>query len=283
MNVSTEPNVIQLWPNGAPGSEGWSQQEQESFAPAPIGIKVVRNVTRPTLTVFLPDPAIATGTTVVVCPGGAFHFLAIEHEGTDVARWLTARGVAAFVLRYRLFQTPTDDEAFIRQMQQSLADRTRFREQRKQLEPLIVADGQQAIKTVRQRATEWNLAPDRIGILGFSAGGAVTAGVALNYDADSRPSFAAPIYSAPREEAPVPADAPPLFIAVADDDAFAASASVPLYLMWNAAGRSAELHIYSKGGHGFGMRQQGLPADHWIDHFGDWLGVQGLLEPLRVK
>ena len=102
-----------------------------------------------------------------------------------------------------------------------------------------------------------------------------------NYDADSRPDFAAPIYSSPYENISVPADAPPLFIAVAHDDAFAASASVPLYSAWNAAGRSAELHIYSKGGHGFGMNRQGLPSDHWIDHFGDWLQVQGVLEPPR--
>ena len=144
-----------------------------------------------------------------------------------------------------------------------------------------VADGLQAMKLVRRRAAEWGVAPDRIGIMGFSAGGSVTTGVALEYDADSRPDFAAPIYSAPIEDISVPADAPPLFIAVAHDDPFAASASVPLYSAWSAAGRSAELHIYSKGGHGFGMYKQGLPADHWIDHFGDWLQVQGVLEPPR--
>jgi dienelactone hydrolase len=122
--------------------------------------------------------------------------------------------------------------------------------------------------------------PDRIGIMGFSAGGSVTVGAALEYDADSRPDFAAPIYSAPREEISVPADAPPLFIAAAHDDAFAASACVPLYLAWSAAGRSAELHIYSRGGHGFGMHKQGLPADRWIEQFGEWLHAQGVLEPL---
>jgi acetyl esterase/lipase len=281
MNVANEPQVIPLWPNGAPGSEDWPQQELETLAPPPISIKVVRNVTQPTLTAFLPDRAVATGTAAIVCPGGAFHFLAIDHEGTDVARWLSARGVAAYVLRYRLFKTATNEEEFIRQMQQNLADRPRFMQQMQQLGPLIIADGLQAVKVVRQRASEWGVAPDRIGILGFSAGGVVTTGVALHYDADSRPSFAAPIYSAPREGVQVPVDAPPLFIAVADDDPFAASASVPLYSAWNAAGRSAELHIYSKGGHGFGMRQQGLPSDRWIDHFGDWLKVEGLLQPLR--
>jgi len=218
---------------------------------------------------------------VIVCPGGAFHFLAIEHEGTQVARWLNARGVAAFVLRYRLIETPVDDDILSQQMHQNLTDRDRFGQLMQGLRPLIIADGLQAVKLIRRRAAEWGVASDRVGILGFSAGGYLTTGVALEYAADSRPDFAAPIYSSPYEGISVPADAPPLFIAAAHDDAFAASASVPLYSAWSTAGRSAELHIYSKGGHGFGMRKQGLPADHWIDHFGDWLQVQGVLESPR--
>ena len=281
MNVADQPPIIPLWPDGAPGSEGWAQQEQETLAPPPIGIRVVRNVTQPTLTAFLPDRAAAPGAAVIVCPGGAFHFLAIEHEGTQVARWLNARGVAAFVLRYRLIETPVDDDILSQQMHQNLTDRDRFGQLMQGLRPLIIADGLQAVKLVRRRAAEWGVASDRAGILGFSAGGYVTTGVALEYDADSRPDFAAPICSSPYEGISVPADAPPLFIAAAHDDAFAASASVPLYSAWSTAGRSAELHIYSKGGHGFGMRKQGLPADHWIDHFGDWLQVQGVLESPR--
>src|SRR5262245_54208119 len=222
MSIAAEPQVITLWPDGALGSEDWSQPELESDAPPPFDIKVVRNVTRPTLTVFLPDASIATGTAVIVCPGGAFHFLAIEHEGIDVARWLNARGIAAFVLRYRLIKTPVSEDEFTQAVQQNRADRSRFREHRQRLEPLILADGQQAVRLVRQRASEWGIASDRIGILGFSAGGLVTAMVALQHDTDSRPDFAAPIYSAPLEALQVPADAPPLFIAVADDDAFAA-------------------------------------------------------------
>jgi len=281
MDTSDQPQIIPLWPDGAPGSEGWTQQEQETLAPPPIGIRLVRNVTQPTLTAYLPDGAAATGAAVIVCPGGAFHFLAIEHEGTQVAQWLNARGVAAFVLRYRLIETPVDEAVLGQHMQQNLTDRDRFRQLMQVLRPLIIADGLQAVKIVRRRAAEWGVATDRIGIMGFSAGGHLTTGVALNHDADSRPDFAAPIYSSPYENISVPADAPPLFIAVAHDDAFAASASVPLYSAWNAASRSAELHIYSKGGHGFGMNRQGLPSDHWIDHFGDWLQVQGVLEPPR--
>jgi len=281
MNTVDQPQIITLWPDGAPGSEGWTQQEQETLAPPPIGIKVVRNVTQPTLTAFLPDSAGSNRAAVIVCPGGAFHFLAIEHEGTEVAHWLNTRGVAAFVLRYRLIETTVDEDGLSEQMRQNLTDRDRFRELMQVLRPLIIADGLQAVKLVRRRAAEWGIAPDRIGIMGFSAGGHLTTGVALKYDADSRPDFAAPIYSSPYEDINVPADAPPLFIAVAHDDAFAASACVPLYSAWSAAQRSAELHIYSKGGHGFGMYKQGLPSDHWIDQFGDWLQAQGVLDPPR--
>jgi dienelactone hydrolase len=256
MNTADQPQIIPLWPNGAPGSESWTQQEQEALAPPPIGIKVVRNVTQPTLTAYLPDRSTAARAAVIICPGGAFHFLAIEHEGTQVARWLNTHGVAAFVLRYRLIETAADDNVLSQQMQQNLTDRGRFRQLMQVLRPLIIADGLQAVRLVRRRAAEWQIAPDRIGIMGFSAGGHLTTGVALEYDADSRPDFAAPIYSSPYEGINVPADAPPLFIAVAHDDGFAASASVPLYSAWNAAGRSAG-----------------------IDRFGEWLQAQGVLDP----
>jgi acetyl esterase/lipase len=277
MATADSPQIIPLWPDGAPGSESWTQQEREALAPPPIGIRVVRNVTQPTLTAYLLDRATASRPAVIVCPGGAFHFLAIEHEGTEVARWLNARGVAAFVLRYRLIETNPDDSLLAEQMHENLTDRDRFRQLMQVLRPMIIADGLQAIRLVRKRAADWGIAPDRIGIMGFSAGGHLATGVALNYDADSRPDFAAPIYSSPYEDISVPADAPPLFIAVAHDDAFAASASVPLYSAWNAAGQSAELHIYSKGGHGFGMHKQGLPSDQWIERFGEWLQTLGVL------
>jgi acetyl esterase/lipase len=271
MNHPNDTPVIPVWPGVAPGSEGWTQQEQMTNASASLDITVVRNVTRPTLTAHLPEPGLATGAAVIVCPGGAFHFLAIEHEGTDVARWLTVRGVAAFILKYRLAPTPAADEDFLRQLQERFADRERLDTAIAQIRPLTIADGRQAVRVVRQRAAEWGVASARIGIMGFSAGGTVAAGAAFADDADSRPDFAAPIYAAPWELPPVPAGAPPLFLAVADDDPFAVSASVPLYLAWKGAGHSAELHIYARGGHGFGMRAQGLPADHWIDRFGEWL------------
>ncbi len=277
MSIVDQPEVIPLWPGDPPGSEDWNQQEQEIFAPPPISFRSVRNVTQPTLSAFLPHPSKASGTAAIICPGGGFHALAIDHEGIDVARWLNARGVAAFVLKYRLLATEVRDEDFERQFQENLSDRNKIREVTKQIGPLAIADGQQAVKIVRQRALEWSLGPNRIGIMGFSAGGRVTAGVALEYDEQSRPNFAAPIYGALWEDITVPADAPPLFMALANDDELAVEPGLALYSAWRAAGHPVELHIYAQGGHGFGMRKQGLPADHWIDRFGEWLAIQGLL------
>jgi acetyl esterase/lipase len=276
MNIADQPKVIPLWPDGAPGSEDWTQQEQETVLPPPDSFKVVHNVTEPTLTAFLPNPSVASGTAIIVCPGGAFHMLAIDHEGMDVAHWLSARGVAAFVLKYRPVPTAMRDEDFVKQIQ-SLPEPNKLKELTRQIEPLAIADGQQAMKVVRQHASEWGIAPDRIGMMGFSAGGRVTVGVALEHDAESRPNFAAAIYGALWEEIIVPADAPPLFIALANDDEIAVEPSVALYRAWRAAGQPVELHIYSQGGHGFGMRKQGLPADHWIDRFGEWLQLQRFL------
>ena len=277
MNIADQPEIITLWPQGAPGSVDLIQQEQETFAPPPISFRTVRNVTQPTLTVFLPHPSEASGIAVVICPGGGFHSLAIDHEGIDVARWLTARGVVAFVLKYRLLPTEVRDEDFERQFQANLADRNKIREVTRRIGPLAIADGQQAMKVVREHASEWGVASNRIGIMGFSAGGRVTTGVALEHDADSRPNFAAPIYGALWEDLTVPADAPPLFIALANDDELAVEPCLALYRAWRTASHPVELHIYAQGGHGFGMRKQGFPADHWIESFGEWLRIQGFL------
>ncbi len=268
------PHVIPLWPDGAPGSEDWTWQEQETVIPP--SLKVVRNVTRPTLTAYLPDSVNENRTAVVVCPGGAFHFLSIDMEGHDVARWLCARGVAAFVLKYRLIRTGDNFPA-------EVWERLSNREQMdglvlmRTLTPLITADGQQAIRVVRGRAAEWGIAPNRVGIMGFSAGGSVTVNTALQHDKASRPDFAAPIYSGGWAPAPVPTDAPPLFLLCAGDDEMAVTYSLRLYADWKAAGHPVELHIYAKGGHGFGMNKQGLPSDSWIERVAEWLQAQGFL------
>jgi acetyl esterase/lipase len=281
VSVATQPPVIPLWPDGAPGLEDWTQREQEGVLPAPFGVRAVWNVSRPTLTAHLPDPAVATGAAAIVCPGGRFHFLAIEHEGTEVAEWLVARGVAAFVLKYRVLPTPDTAEGVAKQTAETVADPERLQGQVRQLYPLFAADGRRAVGLVRQRASEWGVRSDRVGILGFSAGGTVAASVALRYDAASRPAFAAPSRSAPGGPVNVPVDAPPLFLALAGDDAMAVGASLPLYSAWHAAGRSAELHVFSQGGHGFGLRRQGQPSDRWGDLFDDWLRALGVIERPR--
>ena len=163
-----------------------------------------------------------------------------------------------------------------------LADGQKFHEMLGKVVPLAVADGLAAVTYVRQHASEWGVSPDRVGIIGFSAGGAVTAGVAFHYLPEGRPAFVAPIYAPAlgfSKDATVPADAPPMFVAAAtDDDLGLAPVSVFLYEKWIAAHKSAELHLYAKGGHGFGMRKQNLPTDHWIDRFADWLELQGWLQ-----
>jgi acetyl esterase/lipase len=146
-----------------------------------------------------------------------------------------------------------------------------------------LADGQQAVRVVRSHAAEWGIAPDRIGIIGFSAGGYVAAAVALQHDAASRPNFAAPIYPAAPPDITVPADAPPLFLAHADNDTTLSTldTTIRLYTAWKKANIPAEMHIYLKGSHGFGMRKLDLPTDTWVDRFHDWLGLEGLLKPAQ--
>jgi acetyl esterase/lipase len=274
------PEVIELWPGGTFGPEASSQTEQEYIFQEAEPSRCIRNVTLPTLTVFLPDPAVATGTGVVVCPGGGHHILMIDREGYDVARWLNEHGIAAFVLKYRVIATPKRDEEFIATMTQAV-DYERALELTRPHSPLSIEDGRQAMRLVRQHAAEWGVAPERVGIMGFSAGGHVTAGVATQYDAESRPAFAAPIYGALWETIDVPADAPPLFIALSHDDLIAVDPAIRLYTAWQAAGHTAELHIYARGGHGYGMRKQGIPADRWIEHFYAWLRGERLVEAIR--
>jgi len=279
-----QQQVIPVWPGAAPGSESWTQREETTtLPPMAAGGPLIRNVTHPTLTVFPPDPSKANGTAVIVCPGGGFLFLSWESEGTEVAEWLSAHGIAAFVLKYRLVDTGPRAEDFRKAVTALFNPRdpgnaAAMAGMRKAM-PFAFADGRQAMKLVRGRASEWGIAPDRIGIVGFSAGAMLTMGVVMEHDADSRPNFAGPIYGAGLwEGAANPPEATPLFLLGAADDPLAAG-SVATYTKWKAAGYPVELHMYSKGGHGFGMNKQGLPADRWIERFGDWLEAQGFVKP----
>ncbi len=276
-SAASAQKVIRLYPGAAPGSEKWTHQEKEYFSPI-FNTQVVTNVAQPTLTAYLPEAAKANGTAVIVAPGGGFHALSINSEGVDVAKWLAERGVAAFVLKYRLVPTGEDG---VKEMMEKAANRQKFDADNAAVVPLAIADGIAAVAYVRKHAAEFGIAPNRIGLMGFSAGGTVTAGTLFNCTAESRPDFAAPIYAylGALKETAAPKDAPPLFVVAASDDQLGlAPDSVSLYSKWLAAKKPAELHLYSKGGHGFGMKKQNLPSDQWIDRFGDWLGLQGLLK-----
>jgi acetyl esterase/lipase len=189
---------------------------------------------------------------------------------------LNGKGMTCFVLKYRLVQCQTDDPT------RELMTRGKLDDVVAPIVKLALADGNAAIGHVRQHAKEYGVNPERIGIMGFSAGGTVAASVAFNYTPETRPDFAAPIYLAyswTLKAGGVPPDGPPLFILAASDDPLGlAPQSVALYQDWTAARKPAELHLFAKGGHGFGMRKQNLPTDRWIERFADWLDAQGWLK-----
>jgi acetyl esterase/lipase len=268
--------VINLWPGVAPGSEQWKQPERTLGSG---DMQRIVNVTTPTLTAYLPDTTTATGTAVIIAPGGGFIFLGSESH--DVAKWLVARGIAAFVLKYRTVQIEGQDES---QLDQSGG--ARFGAQLRNHALIAedgkygIADGIQAVKIVRVRAAEWGIFPNRIVFMGFSAGGMITEFTAIQPDA--RPNYAAPIYGAPFPDVPpIPQGLPPFFMAMAQDDTLAGPYIVAFYDALKAAGYKPEFHIYSSGGHGWGMRKQGKSSDHWIDDFYYWLEAQGLTRPLK--
>ena len=260
---SGHAQIVNIWPGVAPGSETWIQKER-TVENTPLGT-VVFNVVTPTLTAYLPERTRATGTGVIVAPGGAFVALAIDLTGHDVARWLQERGIAAFVLKYRILEKRQEG---IPALNQDSAAR------------YGIADGIQAIKVVRQHAAEWGLSPDRIGFLGFSAGAMVTSGTLLQPDSALRPNFAAMIYGGPFGVMPtIPPHLPPMFLAWAQDDPIVLALIVRFRDALTAAGYKPEVHAFSAGGHGFALRKQGTSSDHWIDEFYYWLEAQGLTRP----
>jgi acetyl esterase/lipase len=277
------PVMVDVWPGVAPGSESWTQTELSGqFGSGEFPNPIVRNVTHPTLTVFLPDPARATGTGVIVAPGGGFLFLSMKSEGTDVAEWFAARGVAAFVLKYRTRETPPEEAGMYR-MFGALVSRSSSGEIALQMaEPAryATADAVQALSVVRAHASEWGVDPNRIGIVGFSAGARVATGLLLQSDPANRPAFAAPIYGGLfGEDIEIPANLPPVFAAVSADDPIALQSSIDLVTALRASGARPEFHMFNAGGHGYGLNQQGKTSDHWIDEFYWWLQANGLLAP----
>jgi acetyl esterase/lipase len=259
--------AINVWPGVAPGSERWTQQEI-------VTGDRVRNVTRPTLTAYLPDPSRATGAAVIVAPGGGFVFLSIRNEGSEVARWFASRGIAAFVLKYRTRQTPASDEGF----RQAAANAARA--EVTDIAPHAIADAEQAISLVRARAREWGVDPHRVGIVGFSAGAIVAEGSALLSEPQKRPAFAGLIYGGLYDQrVEIPRGLPPIFAAVAVDDGTAMRSVGDLVTALIEAGARPEFHLFNAGGHGFGISRRGTTSDHWADAFYWWLEANSFLRP----
>ncbi len=273
--------ALPLWPNGAPDSESRAAEpEQISWRQEPdIVFPVISNIHRPSLTPFLPAKDTATSCAVIIAPGGGHMQLTIDREGYDLARWLAERGIAAFVLKNRLaHDTSTPKGA----------------PQPYTIETHAQADAQRAIRLVRSRAAEWGVEPNRIGIMGFSAGGELALLTAAHHDAgqpnaadsvervSSRPDFFAPIYPGGLQRTDLTwskESTPPAFLACAADDRMSDQLTA-LFSTLRKAGVSAELHIYNRGGHGFGVRNDrpDFAVSSWHLRFFDWLGDLGLLK-----
>jgi endo-1,4-beta-xylanase len=264
---------IRLWANGAPGSEGKTAKEVDEPPTKAHGYFKVTSVHNPSITVYLPPAAQATGAAMVIAPGGGHQFLNFDQEGTYVAEYLNSIGVAGFVLKYRLAREPGStykvDDA--------------------------LADAQRAIRVIRTRAAEWHVNPARVGIMGFSAGGEVAALAATRFDSgkpeaadpidrvSSRPDFDALIYPGIRaENYTIPKDMPVTFMLCADNDRGPSTALAGLYPMLKAAGIKTEVHVYASGGHGFGInpntRNPSPVATTWQLRLGDWLKDIGMLK-----
>ena len=271
--------VIPLYEGKPQGSENWTWSEQIKELE---NDRFVYNVAQPTLTAYLPPYYLATGTAVIIAPGGGYYFHSFDKEGTKVAEWLQSKGIAAFVLKYRLVHSQTNDPDKELTEKWTTNYETVLKEVA-EIAPLAMEDGLTAIKYVRERAKELDIDPSKIGFMGFSAGGHLTMSVAYNGIEENRPNFIAPIYAwnpiARTKE--VPKSPMPAFVAVAGDDPLNLMPhSIDIYKKWNAAGQPAELHVYQKGGHGFGMQPGNVPTDTWYERFGEWMHTQGYLKKL---
>jgi acetyl esterase/lipase len=264
--LAAEPSALPLWQNGAPGSESRKNEPEKDD-----GKGNITNIHNPSITPYLPEASKSTGVAVIICPGGGHQKLCTGHEGYALAEWFQQRGIAAFVLKYRLAREEGSTYT---------------------LEGDAMNDTRRAIRTIRSRAAEWNIKPDRIGILGFSAGGEVAAYSAMKSDqgnasssdpvekASSRPDFQALIYPGKSGTMTAEKGMPPVFIACGyGDRPDIAEGMASLYLKYKAAGVKAELHIYSEAGHGFGYRpgKTGAAAK-WPERFTEWLTDSGFLK-----
>ena len=271
--TSGAPQVIRLWPGRAPGSESWTQQETEVDTKDE---ELVRNVVDPEMTVYFPATGTANGTSVIICPGGGFHILSMESEGTEIAHYLNSLGITAFVLKYRLTRTNTDYPLVLLHRLKTPHDMQPIIDE---MSPLLIADGQQAIRLVRNNAMKWGLVPDRIGLIGFSAGGYLALSVAVQHTPDSKPNFIAAMYPLAPAALDPRNEKIPMFVLCADDDPLVPPIdnSVRIYNVWHTAKIPVELHILARGGHGFGMTKRHMPTDSWYELYRSWLMDRGYL------
>lgn len=268
--AADQPQVILLWPNGAPGSERVTRAESVRIA-QPTGDHVITWVNQPSISVYLPSRGTATGAGVVVIPGGGHREIWIDHEGYNVARWLSERGVAAFVVKYRLAN----------------ATNSTYTVDRDEL-----GDVQRAIRLARSHADEWKIDPNRLGVMGFSAGGELAFLSGMRYDSgdseasdpvqrqSSRPDFQALIYPGNLQRIRVTAESPPAFLACgANDRPDISEGLAKVYLDFKKEKIPVELHIYSGVGHGFGLRPNNTGGvAQWLNLFDEWLGQNGFLK-----
>lgn len=267
--ATAQQPVILLWPNGAPGSEGKTAPEVVRLNPD--GEHIVSSIHRPSIAVYIPVADKATGAAVVVIPGGGHSELWMDHEGYTVAAWLSDHRVAAFVLKYRLAREKSSTYT---------------------VEGTELQDTQRAIRLIRSRAAEWSVDPNRVGVMGFSAGGELAALASTRYDSgnpnapdpidrqSSKPAFQALLYPAIPGNMPLSKETPSAFLACGADDRQNISEGLPeLYLAMKRAGASAELHVFAGVGHGFGMRSSNTGnMSTWPDLFYGWLGASGFLK-----
>ncbi|MBC6998826.1 alpha/beta hydrolase [Cytophaga sp. FL35] len=254
----------------------WNTKENQYYSNI-WDTQVVTNVNSPTMQVF--KPTTSNGTAVIIAPGGGLYGLSIESEGNMVAKWLSERGVTAFVLKYRL--VPTGNDGVQEITDEGTNNPAKIGERIKPVLPLSIADGLSAVAYVREHANDYNVDPSKIGFMGFSAGGAVTMGVGYYSKILDRPDFIVPVYpwtsAFPVQEAPK--NAPKMLVVCATDDPLGlAKGSIELYTSWLKTGNTPALHMYSQGGHGFGMKTQGLPSDSWIERFYDWAKAEKIIE-----
>lgn len=266
---------IPLYAGVAPGSEGATQKEQWNRI---FGQTAVRNVTRPTLTPYLPAPGKATGAAVIVAPGGAYMMLSMDNEGRLVAQWLADHGIAAFVLKYRLDATPADDKETLAVMgaRFGAAAKAGADHAPPLHQPLAIDDAQVALNLVRSRAGEWGVDPGRVGMVGFSAGAMTVLQTTLESGSGPRPDFVGVIYG-PMNTVTPPPKAPPMFVAIANDDPLFGDTDYGLAQAWRKVHAPFEMHVYERGDHGFGMTKKGTTSDLWIDQFHAWMKARGLL------